>query len=80
MVNLTPSDSSAFSGGRRHDLPERIPNNVDLSSNKRLHRLERWLKIIQWWRDIGPRELQDYHQVYVHGDQRGSRGWAHFIT
>ena len=46
---------------------EKIPNNVDLSSNKRLQRaLEHWQpKYIQWWRDMGPQGFQDYHQVYV---------------
>ena len=46
---------------------ERIPNNVGLSSNKRLQRaLEHWQpKYIQWWKDMGPQGFQDYHQVYV---------------
>ena len=46
---------------------ERIPNNVNLSGNKRLLRaLEHWQpKYIQWWRDMGPQGFQDYHQVYV---------------
>ena len=35
---------------------EKIPNNVNLSGNKRLQRaLEHWQpKYIQWWRDMGP--------------------------
>ena len=46
---------------------EKIPNNVNLSSNKRLQRaLEHWQpKYLQWWRDMGPQGFQDYHQVYV---------------
>ena len=46
---------------------EKIPNNVDLSGNKRLQRaLEHWQpKYIQWWRERGPQGFQDYHQVYV---------------
>src|SRR5438093_4452041 len=46
---------------------EKIPNNVNLSSNKRLQRaLEHWQpKYIQWWRDMGPQGFQDYHLVYV---------------
>ena len=46
---------------------EKIPNNVNLSGNKRLQRaLEHWQpKYIQWWRDMGPQGFQDYHQVYV---------------
>src|SRR4026208_712446 len=46
---------------------EKIPNNVGLSSNKRLQRaLEHWQpKYIQWWRDMGPQGFPGHHQVYV---------------
>ena len=60
---------------------ERIPNNVNLSSNKRLQRaLEHWQpKYIQWWRDMGPQGFQDYHQVYVRtAVSVDPSGWAHF--
>jgi benzoyl-CoA 2,3-dioxygenase component B len=44
-----------------------IPNNVDLSSNKRLQRaLEHWQpKYMDWWRDMGPQGFQEHHQVYL---------------
>jgi benzoyl-CoA 2,3-dioxygenase component B len=60
---------------------EKIPNNVNLSSNKRLQRaLEHWQpKYIQWWRDMGPQGFQDYHQVYVRtAVSVDPSGWAHF--
>src|SRR4029077_4918649 len=60
---------------------ERIPNNVDLSSNKRLLRaLEHWQpKYIQWWRDMGPQGFQDYHQAYVRtATSVEPAGGAHF--
>ena len=60
---------------------EKIPNNVGLSSNKRLQRaLEHWQpKYIQWWRDMGPQGFQDYHQVYVRtAVSVDPSGWAHF--
>src|SRR6266487_1744195 len=60
---------------------ERIPNNVGLSSNKRLQRaLEHWQpKYIQWWKDMGPQGFQDYHQVYVRtAVSVDPAGWAHF--
>jgi len=60
---------------------ERIPNNVNLSDNKRLQRaLEYWQpKYIQWWRDMGPSGFQDYHQVYVRtAVSVDPEGWAHF--
>ena len=60
---------------------EKIPNNVDLSGNKRLQRaLEHWQpKYIQWWRDMGPQGFQDYHQVFVRtAVSVDPSGWAHF--
>jgi len=60
---------------------ERIPNNVGLSSNKRLQRaLEHWQpQYIQWWKDMGPQGFQDYHQVYVRtAVSVDPAGWAHF--
>ncbi len=60
---------------------EKIPNNVGLSSNKRLQRaLEHWQpQYIQWWRDMGPQGFQDYHQVYVRtAVSVDPSGWAHF--
>jgi benzoyl-CoA 2,3-dioxygenase component B len=60
---------------------EKIPNNVDLSGNKRLQRaLEHWQpKYIQWWRDMGPQGFQDYHKVFVRtAVSVDPSGWAHF--
>ncbi len=60
---------------------EKIPNNVGLSSNKRLQRaLEHWQPAyIQWWRDMGPQGFQDIHQVYVRtAVSVDPSGWAHF--
>src|SRR4051812_42603153 len=59
---------------------EKIPNNVDLSSDKRLQRaLEQWLpNYLDWWKQVGPEGYQE-KDVYlrtaisVHTD-----GWAHF--
>jgi benzoyl-CoA 2,3-dioxygenase component B len=46
---------------------ERIPNNVHLSSNKRLQRaLEHWQpKYLEWWHDMGPQGFQEHHHVYL---------------
>ena len=60
---------------------DRIPNNVNLSSDKRLQRaLEHWQpKFLQWWRDMGPQGFQDYHQVYLRtAISVDPSGWAHF--
>ena len=60
---------------------ERIPNNVGLSSDKRLQRaLEHWQpRYLQWWRDMGPQGFQDYHHVYLRtAISVDAKGWAHF--
>ena len=60
---------------------ERIPNNVDLSSDKRLQRaLEHWQpKYLEWWRDMGPEGFQEHHQVYLRtAVSVDPDGWAHF--
>ena len=62
-------------------LNERIPNNVDLTGNKRLLRaLEHWQPAyLDWWRDMGPQGFQDHHQVYLRtAVSVDAAGWAHF--
>jgi benzoyl-CoA 2,3-dioxygenase component B len=61
-------------------LDEKIPNNVELSSDKRLQRaLEQWQpRFIEWWREMGPDGFQAndvYLRTAVGVD---SAGWAHF--
>ncbi|MBI5068048.1 MAG: benzoyl-CoA 2,3-epoxidase subunit BoxB [Deltaproteobacteria bacterium] len=59
---------------------ERIPNNVDLASDKRLQRaLEAWQpSFIQWWKDMGPHGFQE-DQVYLRtAISVEPDGWAHF--
>ena len=48
------------------DYQERIPNNVDLSEDRRLQRaLEAWQpNYLQWWQEMGPTEFQS-HDVYL---------------
>jgi benzoyl-CoA 2,3-epoxidase subunit B len=62
------------------DLNERIPNNVGLSSDRRLQRaLESWQpRFLDWWKDMGPVEHQD-HDVYLRtAISVGRDGWANF--
>ena len=59
---------------------DRIPNNVDLSSNKTLQRaLEHWQPaFLDWWREMGPERTQTasvYLRTAVSVDPTG---WAHF--
>ncbi|MBK6512802.1 MAG: benzoyl-CoA 2,3-epoxidase subunit BoxB [Polyangiaceae bacterium] len=59
---------------------EKIPNNVDLSSDKKLQRaLEAWQpKFVDWWKQMGPEGFQEddvYLRTAVSVD---SDGWAHY--
>jgi benzoyl-CoA 2,3-dioxygenase component B len=62
------------------DYQERIPNNVDLASNRVLQRaLEHWQpRFLDWWRELGPSGFQAadvYLRTAVSVD---ARGWASF--
>lgn len=62
------------------DLSGKIPNNVDLKSDRRLQRaLESWQpKFIDWWMEMGPEGFQA-DQVYLRTAISVDRdGWAHF--
>jgi benzoyl-CoA 2,3-dioxygenase component B len=59
---------------------ERIPNNVDLASDKKLQRaLEAWQpRFIDWWKEMGPEGFQE-DQVYLRtAISVDHEGWAHF--
>ena len=64
----------------RIDYSQRIPNNVGLSSNRRLQRaLEKWQPaFLSWWDDMGPEGFQA-HDVYLRTAISADKGgWAHF--
>jgi benzoyl-CoA 2,3-epoxidase subunit B len=59
---------------------EKIPNNVNLSGDKRLQRaLEAWQpKFIDWWKDMGPVGWQE-RDIYLRtAVSVEANGWAHF--
>ena len=59
---------------------ETIPNNVDLSSDRRLQRaLEQWQpNFLSWWNEVGPDGFQS-HQIYLRtAISVEANGWAHF--
>src|SRR5437660_2343315 len=66
--------------GEAMNLYDRIPNNVNLSEDKRLQRaLEKWLpNFLSWWRDMGPEGFQDKDVWLRTAVDVGSAGWAHF--
>ena len=62
------------------DYSERIPNNVDLSRNRRLQRaLESWQpNYIKWWQELGPDRSTGF-DVYLRTAISVERdGWANF--
>jgi benzoyl-CoA 2,3-dioxygenase component B len=59
---------------------DRIPNNVDLSTDRRLQRaLEAWQPdYLNWWMEMGPEGFQE-DQIYLRTAVSVERdGWAHF--
>ena len=59
---------------------EKIPNNVDLASDRRLQRaLEKWQPhYIDWWEETGPTDFNN-HEIYLRTAISVEReGWAHF--
>lgn len=62
------------------DLTAKIPNNVDLSGDKRLTRaLERWLPLyLEWWNDMGPAGFQTKDIYLRTAISVESGGWANF--
>ncbi len=61
-------------------LYERIPNNVNLSEDKRLQRaLEGWLpNYLDWWREMGPEGFQDKDVYLRTAISVDAEGWANF--
>jgi benzoyl-CoA 2,3-dioxygenase component B len=59
---------------------EKIPNNVDLSSDRRLQRaLEQWQpNFINWWVEMGPAGFQERDIWLRTAISADSDGWAHF--
>ena len=59
---------------------EKIPNNVDLSSDRRLQRaLERWQpEYLKWWDELGPENSADLDVYLRTAVSVEKEGWAHF--
>jgi benzoyl-CoA 2,3-dioxygenase component B len=62
------------------DLSSKIPNNVELSQDKRLLRaLEHWQPdYIKWWMDMGPAGFQTTDVWLRTAISVDAEGWAHF--
>jgi len=62
------------------ELNEKIPNNVGLSSDKKLQRaLEQWQPaFLDWWKDMGPDSHQN-QEIYLRtAIGVDAKGWANF--
>ena len=62
------------------DYTQKIPNNVDLASDKRLQRaLEAWQpNYLEWWATMGPTDFNTKDVYLRTAIDVGSEGWAHF--
>jgi benzoyl-CoA 2,3-dioxygenase component B len=62
------------------DYAERIPNNVELSTNKTLQRaLEGWQpEFLTWWKDMGPTDFQASDVYLRTAVSVEPSGWAHY--
>ena len=62
------------------DYSQLIPNNVDLSSDRRLQRaLENWQpRFLDWWKDLGPDGTSNFDVYLRTAISTDANGWAHF--
>ena len=62
------------------DIDAKIPNNVDLASDRRLQRaLESWQpRFVEWWKELGPVRYQDNDVFLRTAVSVGQEGWANF--
>ena len=62
------------------DYSQLIPNNVDLSSDRRLQRaLENWQpRFLDWWKDMGPDGTSAFDVYLRTAVSTDSNGWANF--
>ncbi|TAJ39813.1 MAG: benzoyl-CoA 2,3-epoxidase subunit BoxB [Reyranella sp.] len=62
------------------DYSQLIPNNVDLSSDRRLQRaLENWQpRFLDWWKDLGPDGTSNFDVYLRTAISTDANGWANF--
>ncbi|SKA16824.1 benzoyl-CoA oxygenase, component B [Enhydrobacter aerosaccus] len=62
------------------DYSQRIPNNVDLASDRRLQRaLENWQPgFLDWWKELGPDGSTDFDVYLRTAISTDANGWANF--
>ena len=62
------------------DYTQRIPNNVDLASDRRLQRaLENWQpRFLDWWKEMGPDGTTNFDVYLRTAISADANGWANF--
>ncbi len=62
------------------DYNERIPNNVELATNRMLQRaLETWQpEFLHWWKDLGPSDFEAANVYLRTATSVDSKGWANY--
>ncbi|MEQ8702194.1 MAG: benzoyl-CoA 2,3-epoxidase subunit BoxB, partial [Bauldia litoralis] len=62
------------------DYSQKIPNNVDLSSDRQLQRaLEKWQPhFIDWWKEMGPEGFQQKDVYLRTATSVDAKGWASY--
>ncbi|NQV20800.1 MAG: benzoyl-CoA 2,3-epoxidase subunit BoxB, partial [Rhodospirillales bacterium] len=62
------------------DYNERIPNNVNLSDDRKLQRaLENWQpKFLDWWKSLGPDGFQTQDVYLRTATSVDAKGWASY--
>jgi len=62
------------------DYAQKIPNNVDLASDRTLQRaLEQWQpNFVDWWREMGPDGSHDFDVYLRTAIGVDMQDWAHF--
>jgi benzoyl-CoA 2,3-dioxygenase component B len=62
------------------DYSQKIPNNVDLASDRTLQRaLEQWQpNFLSWWADMGPEGSHNFDVYLRTATSAEPSGWAHF--
>jgi benzoyl-CoA 2,3-epoxidase subunit B len=62
------------------DYTQRIPNNVDLTSDRRLQRaLEAWQpRFLDWWKEMGPDGTLNFDVYLRTAISADANGWANF--
>src|SRR6476661_7639249 len=72
--------SSPFEEHMSHISDEKIPNNVNLSEDKKLQRaLEQWQpNFLEWWLSMGPEGFQSRNVYLRTAISTQTDGWANY--